>query len=77
MQQPARILRPGGQASSPWLNASQCLARQVESCRIPAIRLLLVLTHLLTTVLDDHGRERTEERSEQDRSDPVDVTGRL
>ena len=39
--------------------------------------LLVVLTHLLTTALDDCGCEQTEERSEQDRSEPVDIAGRL
>ena len=50
---------------------------QVENYCIWAVSLLLVLTHLLTTALDDRGRERTEKRGEQGRSDPVDGTGRF
>jgi hypothetical protein len=50
---------------------------QVENYRISAVSPLLVLTHLLTTALDDLGRERTEEPSEQGRSDPVDGPGRF
>jgi hypothetical protein len=37
----------------------------------------VVLTDLLTTALDDRGRDRTEKPGEQGRSDPVDGTGRL
>ena len=48
---------------------------QVENYCIWAVSLLLVLTHLLTTALDDHGREWTEEPDEQGRSDPVDGAG--
>lgn len=37
----------------------------------------VVLTDLLTTVLDDRGHDRTEKPGEQGRSDPVDGIGRL
>jgi hypothetical protein len=37
----------------------------------------VLLTDLLTTALDDRGRDRTEESGERGRSDPVDGTGRL
>jgi hypothetical protein len=60
---------------------------QVRSARAFLIRkhsgsarpggLLLVLTHLLTTALDDLGRERNDERREQGKSDPVDGTGQF
>ena len=48
---------------------------QVENYCIWAVSLLLVLTHLLTTALDDRGRDRTDKRGEQGRSDPVDGAG--
>ena len=44
---------------------------------ICAMRPLGVLTHLLTTTLDDLGRERTAKPGEQGQSDSVDVAGRL
>jgi hypothetical protein len=39
--------------------------------------LSIVLTDLLTTTLDEHGREGIGESGEQGRSDPLDEHGRL
>lgn len=47
-----------------------------ERCHEPTI-LWVVLTDLLTTTLDEHGREGNGEPGEQGRSDPLDGHGQL
>lgn len=66
-----RMMVPGGYSKSVSPQRMKPAFRQTSD--LP----LLVLTHLLTTALDDRGREQTEECNEQDGSEPVDVAGRL